>query len=81
MIRVLPMPIANYRIDGKDLFTEHQMQAYTIECQESETPQREWQGLTDDEIKAVRVACGNPLALHIEFARAIEAKLKEKNSG
>ncbi len=43
-------------------------------------PQREWQGLTDEEIKAIRVSCGDPLALHIEFARAIEAKLKEKNT-
>ena len=42
-------------------------------------PKREWVGLTDEEIKAIRVACGEPLALHIEFARAIEAKLKEKN--
>lgn len=40
-----------------------------------------WVGLTDDEIKAVRVSCGSPLAIHLEFARAIEAKLKEKNNG
>jgi len=29
--------------------------------------------LTDEQIKAIRVACGDPLAIHIEFARAIEA--------
>jgi hypothetical protein len=29
--------------------------------------------LTDEQIKAIRVDCGNPLAIHIEFARAIEA--------
>jgi uncharacterized protein YoaH (UPF0181 family) len=38
------------------------------------TPQHEWVGLTDDEINA---AWGNNLS----FARAIEAKLKEKNNG
>jgi len=43
-------------------------------------PEHKWVGMTDEEIKSIRVACGNPLALHIEFARAIEAKLKEKNA-
>jgi hypothetical protein len=42
-------------------------------------PQREWQGLTDDEIRKT-----NRLSIYekplIEFARAIEAKLKEKNN-
>jgi hypothetical protein len=37
------------------------------------SPQREWVGLTDGEINA---AWGNNLS----FARAIEAKLKEKNT-
>ena len=37
---------------------------------------REWQGLTDEEIEeAARGKSG-----HNEFARAIEAKLKEKNT-
>ena len=77
MIRVLPMPIANYRIDGKDLFTEHQMQAYTIECQESETPQREWKGLTDEEKLTIVRETDNP----VDALAATEAKLKEKNHG
>ena len=48
-------------------------------------PQREWQGLTDEEIFAVAKAEGQKLALKknptidLDFARAIEAKLKEKN--
>jgi hypothetical protein len=41
-------------------------------------PKKEWVGLTDDEIKKV-----NQLGIYekplIEFARDIEAKLKEKN--
>ena len=82
MIRVLPMPIANYRIDGKDLFTEHQMQAYTIECQESETPQREWQGLTDEEYEAMAENhVTNCYFDTLTYARAVETKLKEKNHG
>ena len=47
-------------------------------------PQREWQGLTDEEIR--RIACGDvecwslsEAALFKSIARAIEAKLKEKN--
>lgn len=39
-------------------------------------PQKEWVGLTDEEIYAPW-----PLATRIEFARWVEAKLKEKNNG
>lgn len=50
-------------------------------------PQRAWQGLTDEEVKAeymthspgVEWACGG-LDDAYSFARAIEAKLKEKNT-
>lgn len=47
-------------------------------------PQREWQGLTDDDINdhwttAMRNTKGTRLPIP-EFARAIEAKLKEKNT-
>jgi hypothetical protein len=44
-------------------------------------PEREWVGLTDDEIVLIVAECA---ASHqhtdIHFAKAIEAKLKEKNS-
>jgi len=39
-------------------------------------PQREWQGLTDEE----RYLGDVRAAVDIEYARAIEAKLKEKNA-
>ena len=45
-------------------------------CRCSHEPKKEWVGLTDDEIK-------NSMQGHntqVDFARAIEAKLKEKNS-
>jgi hypothetical protein len=48
-------------------------------------PQRNWQGLTDEEIGAVIADCNITLLNYCsedkqtEYARAIEAKLKEKN--
>jgi hypothetical protein len=40
-------------------------------------PEREWQGLTDEEIDQVAASFGYG---YIDVARAIEAKLKEKNT-
>ncbi len=46
------------------------------------SPQREWQGLTDEEIKKEQHHIDWTNAhTYAKFARAIEAKLKEKNSG
>ena len=41
------------------------------------TPQREWQGLTDEEIEQIVDQYWEDLSM---FAEAIEAKLKEKNA-
>ena len=41
-------------------------------------PQREWQGLTDEEIQDIYFGSFSISQLH-EFARAIEAKLKQRN--
>ena len=46
---------------------------------EAVAPQRTWVGLTDEEVRAV-IRAGEYDSME-EFARAIEAKLKEKNSG
>jgi hypothetical protein len=54
---------------GRELFER----TYTFD---TAPPKREWVGLTDEEIYAPW-----PLATRIEFARWVEAKLKEKNSG
>jgi len=44
-------------------------------------PQREWVGLTDDEIEVLfQTAAGADEEVHIRFAKAIEAKLKELNT-
>ena len=40
-------------------------------------PERPWVGLTDDEIALINAAYPHPQG----FARAVEAKLKEKNNG
>jgi hypothetical protein len=44
-------------------------------------PQRKWQGLTDEEIKKLHhVIDWTNAHTYVNFARAIEAKLKEKNT-
>jgi hypothetical protein len=42
-------------------------------------PRREWVGLKDDEIKEVANSCVWSETYHVDFSRAIEAKLREKN--
>ena len=46
----------------------------------AELQQRKWVGLTDEEIETLaKWADKNAAPWHLEFARAIEAKLKEEN--
>lgn len=62
-------------------FSAYKTKAYTRPLYTA-PPQREWQGLTDEEIGAA--AKGSVEGEHMlpySFARAIEAKLKEKNHG
>ena len=44
--------------------------------------EREWQGLTDEEIETgfITNTCCDDLVVYEHIARAIEAKLKEKNA-
>ena len=57
-------------------------QTEKVEAMFSAQPQREWVGLTEEEIALVCSECA--ASAHnwndISFARAIEAKLKEKNT-
>ena len=41
---------------------------------------REWEGLTDEEIEELRLQTFDSIAANYEVYRVIEAKLKEKNS-
>jgi len=43
-------------------------------------PQREWVGLTYEEITEIRLKMFDAVATNYETYRAIEAKLKEKNT-
>lgn len=45
-----------------------------------EVVQREWQGLTDEEIWELAANCLDSVTGRLQFARAIEARLKEKNT-
>ena len=47
-------------------------------CDWNSAPKREWQGLTDEEVN--KIMWPSPATAY-DLARAIEAKLKEKNSG
>ena len=55
---------------------------YTVTCISSKPPKREWVGLTDEEINSVcyKRDWTAPWT-NTTFARAIEAKLREKNHG
>jgi hypothetical protein len=59
-------------IDGM----QKQMQS-SVDKAVNKMAQREWKGLTDDEIDQVAASFGYG---YIDVARAIEAKLKEKNT-
>jgi len=41
---------------------------------------REWVGLTDGEIKEVANSCTWSETYHVDFAKAVEAKLQNKNT-
>jgi hypothetical protein len=46
----------------------------------SEQPRREWVGLTDEEIERACAPLGAAMLSFTEVARAIEAKLRERNA-
>jgi hypothetical protein len=60
----------------------HRLKNYAEMMNRSVEAQREWQGLTDEEIlEEYRQSYGDDGNLtDVYFARAIEAKLKEKNA-
>jgi len=57
-------------------FSAYQTKTYTVPLYPA-PPQREWQGLTDEEIEQIVDQHWEDLLM---FAEAIEAKLKEKNT-
>ncbi len=57
----------------------HSAGRYVCECESWEPPKREWVGLTDEEIHDMN-GYEEDRRMY-RFARAIEAKLKDKNHG
>jgi hypothetical protein len=61
--------------------TQEKCRIETVPAQGTLLPQRTWVGLTDEEIQVVLDDPQKYYDTMNDFARAIEAKLKEKNSG
>ena len=62
-------------------FSAYQTKHYTRPVYTPPAAQRQWVGLTDEEIEKACVPLGAAMLSFTEVARAIEAKLKEKNNG
>ena len=60
----------------EDVLVKKIGQCMTFAAEELKRPKREWQGLTDEEIDEAHETTMS----FYGFARAIEAKLKEKNT-
>ena len=85
---------ARYRIDGVDLYDVHELNRHGQMLQElalSDMAKREWVGLESDEqiLEISKDAWGKDKlnrgrddhrSFYIAFARAVEAKLKERNT-
>jgi len=66
--------------EGHDFYVNRQQPAKDGVPLYTAPPQREWQGLTDDEIDSLHKK-DRAWPLYSNIARDIEAKLKEKNCG
>jgi hypothetical protein len=76
----LPTGLPIYRLEPHDNFDIKSI-LFNVDVPLFKAPQRQWVGLTDEEIKAVRHSfpSGSIDDLH-SFARAILDKSKEKNN-
>ena len=83
---VAPKCGAIIEVFGKDWRLEYlslpvgKHKLYTQQYNYTAPQPRQWQGLTDEEQNQVAWSCGAMSADWLEFARAIEAKLREKNA-
>ena len=70
-------PVSN----GDTLFRQFMSEAEKAGVTHLTPPQRTWVGLTDEEIASIYMNhTDRPMHAHWDFARSIEAKLKEKNT-
>lgn len=67
----------------EDVLVKKIGQGMTFAAEELKRSKKEWQGLTDEEIDDMMPYAHNEFDIleNHDFARAIEAKLKEKNHG
>lgn len=72
------LPKAYGDVGDEPAFTKYNMEVAFAAGAEAEA-KRMWVGLTDDEIDVLVMDSDGLPNSHFEFARAIEAKLKEKN--
>ena len=75
----LAQPETEFNPDWDALAVMVEEQQRTAKCIE-ELKQREWQGLTQDDIYQISEKCGLMDAAWEDVMHAIEAKLKEKNT-
>ena len=71
---------AHYKVEHKQDAAKREQAITAIKAALAQPPQREWVGLTPENILALfdeHNLYGSKL---VEFARAVEAKLKEKNT-
>ena len=81
-----PEPVACAACSGRGWYTcgASDMRLKCPECKGKKTapPQREWQGLTDEEYNDIYESIYDPKGFtSTALIRAIEAKLREKNNG
>ena len=82
--------VGDYGYEVQSCGGDGDIEGFVIQCKEEPVckwegapPQREWQGLTDEEVGMLTVFNGLhhvEVPLLAKFTRAIEAKLKEKNT-
>ena len=72
-------------LEGIGLKTEKMQNAIDLLRQALAQPKREWVGLTDEEMRALKQKSVDDgmtrIVTDFEYIRSIEAKLKEKNCG
>ena len=73
------LPKAYGDVGDEPTFTKYNMEVAFAAGAEAEA-KRMWVGLTDEEIDVLVMDSDGLPKSHLEFARAIEAKLKEKNT-
>ena len=80
MVNAFPWPPGDPR--GCDGDQSWQGKGYAASPLYTHPPRREWQSLSEAEVKAcLRIPAGRDELTRLEFARAVEAALKEKNNG